>query len=63
MPVGQSNRVVIDTDPDLKQELHAVLRAEEKSMKRWFEENARAYIAQRAQLGLFGQSEFKAETE
>lgn len=59
MPVGQSNRVVIDTDPDLKQELHAVLKSEEKSLKKWFEENARAYISERSQPSLFGQPKNK----
>tara|TARA_R110002073_G_scaffold246568_5_gene409294 strand:+ start:435 stop:626 length:192 start_codon:yes stop_codon:yes gene_type:complete len=61
MPVGQSNRVVIDTDVDLKKELYAVLKAEEKSLKYWFEEHARAYISERAQPSLFSQDEFKEE--
>ena len=63
MPVGQSNRVVIDTDVELKRVLHAVLKAEDKSLKHWFEENARAYISEKVQPSLFSQLEFREESE
>lgn len=63
MPVGQSNRVVIDIDLELKQDLHALLKSEEKSLKYWFEEKARAYISEKTQPSLFDRDEFREESE
>jgi hypothetical protein len=36
MPIGRSGRVVIEIDPELKQELYASLEAEGLSLKHWF---------------------------
>ncbi len=36
MPVGRSGRIVIEIDPELKQELYASLEAEGLSLKHWF---------------------------
>jgi hypothetical protein len=36
MPIGRSGRVVIEIDPELKQELYASLEAEGLSLKYWF---------------------------
>lgn len=52
MAVGPSGRVVIDIDPELKQELHAVLEQEGVSMKQWFMERAKAHLRDRGQLSL-----------
>lgn len=47
MPKGESGRVVIEVDPDLKRRLYSVLAIENSTLKSWFVEFARRYIAER----------------
>ncbi len=57
MPVGESGRIVIEIDPELKQELYGALSEEGLNLKQWFLNNANQYLAQQIQpnLPLFDQ--------
>jgi hypothetical protein len=50
----------VETDPQLKRDLHAALAADETTLKDWLEEHARSYLAARIQPSLPG---FKAMTD
>lgn len=52
MPVGPSGRVVIEIDPELKRELHAVLEEDGVSLKQWFLECVQERLRNRGQLSL-----------
>jgi methylase of polypeptide subunit release factors len=52
MSIGTSGRVVIEIEPDLKQELHAALRQDGLNLKSWFLENAHNFLSERGQLSL-----------
>lgn len=52
MSIGSSGRIVIEIEPDLKQELHKALRKEGLNLKAWFLENAEEFLAERGQLQL-----------
>jgi len=52
MSIGSSGRIVIEIEPDLKQELHAALRQEGLNLKTWFLENAQEFLSDRGQLRL-----------
>lgn len=42
--MGTSGRVVVEISPELKQELHAVLRLNGSNLKEWFVHQALDYI-------------------
>lgn len=44
MAVGSSGRVVVEISPELKQELHAVLRLNGSNLKEWFVQQALDYV-------------------
>lgn len=46
MPVGQSGRIVVEFDPDLKRRLHARLRSEGRDFKAWLLERVYEYLAE-----------------
>ena len=52
MSIGNSGRIIIEIEPDLKQELHAALKQEGLNLKAWFLENANEFLADRGQLKL-----------
>ena len=52
MSIGTNGRIVIEIEPDLKQELHIALRKEGMNLKEWFLQNATDYLADRGQLRL-----------
>lgn len=52
MSIGNSGRIVIEIEPDLKQELHAALKQEGLNLKTWFLESATEFLADRGQLKL-----------
>ena len=58
MPVGESGRIVIEIDPELKHELYGALSEEGLNLKQWFLSNAKEYLAQQIQpnLPLFDQA-------
>jgi hypothetical protein len=49
MPKGQSGRVVVEVDPDLKRRLYSALAIENSTLKDWFIDAARQYVAEREQ--------------
>ena len=57
MPVGESGRIVIEIDPELKQELYGALSEQGLNLKQWFLGNAKQYLDQQIQpnLPLFDQ--------
>ena len=63
MPVsiGNSGRVVIEIDPELKRELYSVLTREGLTLKDWFVKHAIGFVAESSQLPL--RLETKAELE
>jgi len=52
MAKGSSGRIVIEIDPDLKQELYGALEKEGMNLKQWFLENVETYLRDRSQLSL-----------
>jgi hypothetical protein len=52
MPIGPSGRIVIEIDPETKEELYSALRAEGLTLKEWFLSNVEEYLSQRGQLNL-----------
>jgi hypothetical protein len=50
MPRGTSGRVVVEIDPELKGRLHATLAFDRRTLKDWFVEQAREYVASRSVL-------------
>ena len=52
MPVGASGRIVIEIDPELKQELYGALSEQGLNLKQWFLGNAKQYLDQQIQPNL-----------
>jgi len=52
MSIGNSGRVVIEMEPELKKELHAVLRKEGTNLKTWFLDNVDQLLAKKGQQSL-----------
>jgi hypothetical protein len=52
MAVGKSGRVVIEIDPAFKREFRAALERDGMSMKAWFLQEARRYLARGRQVEL-----------
>ena len=52
MAVGQSGRIVIEIDPELKQELYASLTDDGMTLKQWFLHRVEEYLRGRGQLSL-----------
>lgn len=45
MAKGDSGRIVLEVDPNLKKTLYSLLVLEQKTLKDWFIEQAEQYIA------------------
>jgi hypothetical protein len=52
MSVGKSGRVVIEIEPEFKQELYDALGKEGRSLKSWFIENAETFLSAKGQISL-----------
>lgn len=52
MSIGNSGRVVIEIGPELKRELHAVLKKEGTNLKTWFLKNVDQLLANKGQATL-----------
>ncbi|MCB4438262.1 hypothetical protein LHL20_18685 [Alteromonas sp. McT4-15] len=52
MAKGDSGRVVLEIDPDLKRKLYAVLALEQKTLKDWFTESSTSYVRERLKAEL-----------
>ena len=52
MAKGTSGRIVIEVDPDLKEQLYSVLDKEGLNLKQWFLLNANQFLQDKTQLSL-----------
>jgi len=52
MSIGNSGRLVIEIEPELKKELHAVLKKEGTNLKAWFLENVDHFLSEKGQQSL-----------
>jgi len=52
MPVGASGRIVVEIDPELKQELYGALEMDGMRLKHWFLEQVDDFLKNRSQLDL-----------
>lgn len=52
MPVGKSGRIVIEIDPELKQELYQSLGNEDSSLKEWFLTHVQGYLSGKSQVSI-----------
>jgi hypothetical protein len=59
MAKGDSGRIVLTIDPDLKRKLYAVLALEQTTLKDWFTKSSESYVKERlrAELNSIGNSE------
>ena len=48
MSIGSSGRIVIEIDPDFKQELYRTLKKEGVNLKQWFLEGAEKFVSEHA---------------
>jgi predicted transcriptional regulator len=51
--IGDSGRIVVEVDPDLKRRLHSALALEHQSLKDWFIDRAMEYVRAQLQPNLF----------
>jgi hypothetical protein len=49
MPKGDSGRVVIEVDPDLKRKLYSILAIDNSTLKEWFVRAVKSFIAEHEQ--------------
>jgi hypothetical protein len=65
MSIGNSGRVVVEVDPELKKELYATLMRDGLTLKGWFVKSAEAYLTHTTQmtLGFDGRKEKGAVRE
>lgn len=54
MAIGESGRIVLEIDPELKRKLYSVLALENKTLKEWFIGIAVQHIDTQQQPSLFG---------
>ena len=52
MPIGESGRIVIEVDTDLKRELYVALERDGLTLKQWFIRRASNYVADAVQPSL-----------
>ena len=52
MAQGSSGRIVIEIEPELKQELYSALGNERMNLKQWFLGNVEEFLRNKAQLPL-----------
>jgi len=52
MSIGNSGRIVIEIEPELKKELHTVLRMEGTNLKTWFLTNVEQLLSEKGQQSL-----------
>ena len=56
MAIGESGRIVLEIDPELKRKLYSTLALENKTLKEWFIALATQHIETQQQPSLFGSS-------
>ena len=52
MSIGNSGRIVVEVDPELKKALHATLMRDGITLKNWFVKSAETYLTHSSQLSL-----------
>jgi hypothetical protein len=52
MSIGNSGRIVIEVEPEIKKQLYAVLAKEGLTLKDWFLSNTKYYLMAEGQLPL-----------
>ena len=63
MAKGNSGRIIVEIDPELKQELYEALGDKKLNMKQWFLSNANQFLAERQpSLPLFKSQELGGGT-
>jgi hypothetical protein len=62
MARGESGRIVIEVDPELKRELYAALAIAGSTLKDWFIRSAEGYCASGTQGSLFNDMPEKSST-
>lgn len=65
MSIGNSGRIVVEVDPELKKKLYATLMRDGLTLKGWFVKSAEAYLTRTTQmtLGFDGRQEKEAANE
>ena len=64
MSIGDSGRVVIEIEPDLKRELHVALRHDGTNLKNWIVEQAKSFLSERGQISLtFGADDLAGDDQ
>jgi len=53
MAIGESGRIVLEVEPELKRKLYSTLALENKSLKEWFILMAKAYTQSYNQTDIF----------
>ena len=56
MAIGESGRIVLEVEPELKRKLYSTLALEHKTLKEWFILMAESYIQAQHQPDLFSSS-------
>lgn len=54
MAIGESGRIVLEIEPELKRRLYSTLALENKTLKQWFVALAEQHIDRQQQPSLFG---------
>ena len=52
MSIGNSGRIVLEVETDLKRELYSALSRDGMTLKEWFLQNAQRYLLLRGQIPL-----------
>jgi hypothetical protein len=60
MAIGESGRIVLEVDPELKRRLYSTLALENKTLKEWFIALAVQHIDTQQQPSLFGSATEKS---
>lgn len=63
MARGKSGRVVLEIDPELKQQIYYALESRQQTMKEWFVSEANALIYGNKQQSLFDKFDKKQNKE
>ena len=57
MPLGNSGRIVVELDPEIKSQLHSTLREQGTNLKEWFGQKAKEHLeASSKQTVLFSET-------
>lgn len=56
MAIGESGRIVLEVEPELKRRLYSTLALEHKSLKEWFISKAEEYIKTQQKSNFSGSS-------